>query len=69
MNVMNSLSLQRVESADEVYELLSQGVSFQHPLAHLTYNSCALIEESDPRPSFKVHFVYWKKKMKLRKFM
>ncbi|RHZ69980.1 hypothetical protein Glove_276g73 [Diversispora epigaea] len=27
MNVMNSLSLQKIESADKVYELLSQEVS------------------------------------------
>ncbi|RHZ80203.1 hypothetical protein Glove_139g335 [Diversispora epigaea] len=39
MNVMNSLSLQKIESADEVYELLSQEVSRLQEL----YVKCAKI--------------------------
>ncbi|RHZ63028.1 hypothetical protein Glove_333g1 [Diversispora epigaea] len=45
MNVMNSLSLQKIESADEVYELLSQEVSRLQEL----YVKCSLqlLEEEE----------------------
>ncbi|RHZ78029.1 hypothetical protein Glove_168g38 [Diversispora epigaea] len=73
----------KVESADEVYELLSQEVS----LLQESYVKCAKIyrwmlerraliekmikfekKESDPRPSFKVHSNYWMKKILLVQF-